>query len=180
MLSWKKFLPLMLIILLLACVCAVAHADILINELMTDNGTYDNDGNAYDWIELYNNGPKDVDISGWGLTDTKKDLYSFTFPAGTKIKSGEFFLVYCCGDDINANRPAVRTYFASFKLGNSGEISVLQTQTAKKSRCWNIPISSAAFPGAWRVPAINTVFSQPLPPGERIPLLSTITWRIVR
>ena len=46
MLSWKKFLPLMLIILLLACVCAVAHADILINELMTDNGTYDNDGNA--------------------------------------------------------------------------------------------------------------------------------------
>ena len=121
MLSWKKFLPLMLIILLLACVCAVAHADILINELMTDNGTYDNDGNAYDWIELYNNGPKDVDISGWGLTDTKKDLYSFTFPAGTKIKSGEFFLVYCCGDDINANRPAVRTYFASFKLGNSGE-----------------------------------------------------------
>ena len=37
----------------------------------------------------------------------------------TKIKSGEFFLVYCCGDDINANRPAVRTYFASFKLGNS-------------------------------------------------------------
>ena len=74
MLSWKKFLPLMLIILLLACVCAVAHADILINELMTDNGTYDNDGNAYDWIELYNNGPKDVDISGWGLTDTKKYL----------------------------------------------------------------------------------------------------------
>jgi hypothetical protein len=40
-----------------------------------------------DWIELYNTGNRDVDISGWVIT---WDTGSFTVPTGTTIPSGGF------------------------------------------------------------------------------------------
>ena len=63
------------IILTALCVLCVmlasaAGADVIINEVMASNGTYEN-GNAYDWVELYNDGKKAMDISGWYLSDSK-------------------------------------------------------------------------------------------------------------
>ena len=119
--------------------CLTAHADIVITEIMTDNGEYDNNGNAYDWIELYNNGKKDVDLSGWGLTDSKNDLYAFKFPKDTSLKSGEYALVYCCGDDQNANRPSSKTYYAHFKLGTSGETIRLTDKSGNEVQALKYP-----------------------------------------
>jgi len=116
----KKLLPLMLA----AVLCLISRAvlaDILINEIMADNGDYDKDGNAYDWIELFNSGKDQVDLSGWGLTESKTDLYAFTFPQGTVLKGGEFAFVYCCGTDVHANVPKSRIYYAPYKLSSSGE-----------------------------------------------------------
>ncbi len=118
--KWKVLLPALLMALLLSALSS-ACADVLITEIMTDNGEYDTNGNAYDWIELTNTGSKAVDLSGWGLTDSKSDLYAFTFPSGTSLKAGEYALVYCCGEDQNADRPKNLTYYAHFKLGVSGE-----------------------------------------------------------
>ena len=117
----KRQWLLVLLALALACIALNACAEIEITEIMTDNGVFDNNGNAYDWIELCNTGSKAVDLSGWGLTDSKQDLYRFRFPSGTRLGEGEYALIYCCGDDQNVNRPNVKTYYAPFKLSGSGE-----------------------------------------------------------
>ena len=64
---------------MLAVMCAVfllaagtAGADVIINEVMAINGIYEN-GEAYDWVELYNDGNKAADIGGWYLSDSKKN-----------------------------------------------------------------------------------------------------------
>ena len=49
-----------------------AFADVIINEVMASNGFYEN-GEAYDWIELYNDGKKAVDLGGGYLSDSKKN-----------------------------------------------------------------------------------------------------------
>ena len=68
-------------------VCAAALAEVRINEVMAQNGTYTN-GHAYDWIELYNDGKKAVDLSGWGLSDKPGKPMKWVFPDGAKISGG--------------------------------------------------------------------------------------------
>ncbi|MBP5727936.1 MAG: lamin tail domain-containing protein, partial [Clostridia bacterium] len=63
----------------LVCFGGTARADVVINEVMASNGYYES-GHAWDWVELYNNGNRTENLSGWGFTDSKKDLYKFTFP----------------------------------------------------------------------------------------------------
>ena len=96
-----------------------ACADIIINEVMASNGYYEN-GNAYDWVEIYNNGKETADLTGWGFTDSKKDLYKFTFPEGTKLKSGACLTIWCTGEEHKT--PGKNgTYYANFKISSSGE-----------------------------------------------------------
>ena len=92
---WKKFCAALLLMLLLP---ACALAEVVISEIMTSNGTYEN-GHAYDWIELHNTGKSTVDISGWYLSDSKKNKMKFQFPQGTKLKAAGYLTVFCTGDD---------------------------------------------------------------------------------
>ena len=92
---WKKFCAALLLMLLLP---ACALAEVVISEIMTSNGTYEN-GHAYDWIELHNTGKSTVDISGWYLSDSKKNKMKFQFPQGTKLKVDGYLTVFCTGDD---------------------------------------------------------------------------------
>ena len=92
---WKKFCAALLLMLLLP---ACALAEVVISEIMTSNGTYEN-GHAYDWIELHNTGKSTVDISGWYLSDSKKNKMKFQFPQGTKLKADGYLTVFCTGDD---------------------------------------------------------------------------------
>ena len=73
-----------------------ASADILISEVMASNGYFE-EGHAWDWIELYNSGKSAVDLSGWHLSDSKKDPLKWTFPRGAKLKSGKYLTVWCTG-----------------------------------------------------------------------------------
>ena len=66
---------------------AAARAEILINEVMASNGFFEN-GHAWDWVELYNNGDAAVDLSGWYLSDSKNNPLKWSFPNGTKLKAG--------------------------------------------------------------------------------------------
>ena len=104
--------------LLMLIVCA-AHADVVINEVMASNGYYEN-GHAWDWVELYNDGKETEDLSGWGFTDSKKDLYKFTFPDETKLKGGEYLTVWCTGEE-NKTPGKGNTFYADFKISASGE-----------------------------------------------------------
>ena len=104
-----------LFLLLFGC----ARADVVINEVMASNGYYEN-GEAWDWVELYNNGKETVNLSGWGFTDSKKDLYKFTFPQGAKLKGGSYLTVWCTGE-ANKTPGKGNTFYADFAISSGGE-----------------------------------------------------------
>ena len=117
---WKKrnrcFFALVCFSLLLF---GAARADVVINEVMASNGYYEN-GHAWDWVELYNDGKETVNLSGWGLTDSKKDLYKFTFPEGAKLKGGAYLTVWCTGE-TNKSAGKGNTFYADYKISSKGE-----------------------------------------------------------
>ena len=96
-----------------------AGAEIIINEVMASNGYY-TDGNAWDWVELYNDGKETVSLSGWGFTDSKKDLYKFTFPEGAKLKGGDYLTIWCTGEE-NDKPGKGDTFYANFAISSKGE-----------------------------------------------------------
>ena len=104
---------------LIILACAGAQAEIIINEVMASNGYY-TDGHAWDWVELYNSGDKTVNLGGWGFTDSKKDLYKFTFPEGAKLKSGGYLTIWCTGEE-NSKPGKGDTFYADFAISSKGE-----------------------------------------------------------
>ena len=85
------------------------------------------DGNCYDWIEIYNGSMKKADISGWGLSDSKKNPYKFTFPENTVIPAKKRLVVFC-------DKKAVSDKFiiAPFGLSADGEKAVLTDRDGNK------------------------------------------------
>ena len=148
-----------LLILCSVPLCAPAEttevAAIVINEIMASNGMYENE-ESYDWIELYNRSKKTVDLSGWKVSDGKKNLEKFVFPEGTKLKAGGYLTIWCTGvDDIE---PGTKSpYSASFSLSADGETLYLtdadgkrvQTLEYPEQYCnvsWGLPAGFAATP----------------------------------
>ena len=77
---------------------SLAQAEVMINEVMADNGgAYPNAaGEAMDWLELYNPGATPVDLTGWRITDTVEDEWSKwkEIPAGTTVPAGRYLLLW--------------------------------------------------------------------------------------
>jgi len=111
-------LPFLFLILLFSCstkedIIATQESNInlKINEIMSTGSP--------DWLEIYNPGDQDVDISGFLLYDAGSVSNKTVMPQGTVIKS-DSFLVWLC-DDIQAN----------FKLSSSGETVTLEDTQGK-------------------------------------------------
>lgn len=116
----KKGLFIFMLCLLWAALAVSAHADVVISEIMTNNGVF-TDGEHYDWVELHNNGKESVDISGWGLSDKKEEPFLWQFPENTVLKGGDYALVYCAGEEGLTDYPRRHVYHAPFKLPQDGE-----------------------------------------------------------
>ncbi|MBA4409628.1 MAG: CotH kinase family protein [Bacteroidota bacterium] len=65
------------------------YEDVIINEFSFNNDATTDPG---DWIELYNKGKYDIDISGWKLTDSDPN-HQFIFAANTWLKANEYVVV---------------------------------------------------------------------------------------
>ncbi len=107
-----------------------------INEFMSRNRSvlYDSDGDYHDWVELYNFSDNAIDLSGYFLTDSKKDVHKWQFPDGTVIPKGGYLLVFCSG------KTGVQSELhASFKLGE--EDSFLGLYTDAGSFCSGVTYS---------------------------------------
>jgi hypothetical protein len=100
----------------------VTNSPVVINELMADNtqSISDPQGEYDDWIELHNVSDKAVDLSGMYLSDSRKNLRKWAFPANTQIPAGGYLIVWADGDDTDA--PGLH---ASFKLSKKGETVML-------------------------------------------------------
>ncbi len=94
-----------------------------ISEFMASNGTtlLDQDGDASDWIEIYNPTGDAVDLDGWHLTDTASDLTRWRIPAVT-IEAGGFVVVFASGKDRSQPGSELHT---NFSLSADGEYLAL-------------------------------------------------------
>ena len=99
----------------------VAAADtVVINEI---NYNAHEDFESKDWVELYNSGATDVDLTGWTYSDADDD-HVFAFPGGTILKSEEYLVVSQEIASFSAIHPGVSNVVgdADFGLAGSGEL----------------------------------------------------------
>jgi|GEM_PF-92618 len=74
------------------------------------------DGSSPDWIELYNAGDNECDLSGIGVSDGDKNRFKFTFPQGTTLGAGKYLIIFC--DDTDSTTGELH---AAFKISAAGE-----------------------------------------------------------
>ena len=93
------------------------NEDIVINEFMAsnDNTVQDQDGEYDDWIELYNKGDEEVDLSGYYLSDNAQNLLKYSIPENTIIGIDEYLIIWA---DEDGSQDGLH---ANFKLAKSGE-----------------------------------------------------------
>ena len=101
------------------CFANFCGADVIISEILAsnDSGIQAEDGQRYDWIELYNSGSSPVNISDWHLTDDAALLSKWTFP-NIIIEAKSFLLIFASGLDRTNNPSYLHT---NFKLSSDGE-----------------------------------------------------------
>ncbi len=109
----RALLPAALILLLMA---SAGAEGVVISEIMAANAVW-KDGRHDDWVELTNTGKTKADLSGWCLSDSKKNPAKWRFPEGTALKAGESLIVWCVGDDTVPGKGL----YAPFKLSQEGE-----------------------------------------------------------
>jgi hypothetical protein len=78
----------------------------------------DFDGDASDWIEVYNSGSDAVGLSGMHLTDDATNLTKWTLPAGTNLAGGGYLVVFASGKNTVEPNGELHT---NFKLSADGE-----------------------------------------------------------
>ena len=95
----------------------VSLTDIVINEFMASNDATiaDQDGEFEDWIELYNGGETEIDLTGYFLSDDAENLTQWVFPEGTTITANGYLTIWADDDEDQAG------LHANFKLSASAE-----------------------------------------------------------
>lgn len=99
----------------------VIVGDLVINEFLAanENGLSDEDGEAQDWIEVFNRGSSGVNLGGWALTDDARVPGQWTFPAVT-LGPQQYLIVFASGKDRKPTTPGSRLH-TNFKLSAAGE-----------------------------------------------------------
>ncbi|MEO8352813.1 MAG: CotH kinase family protein, partial [Chthoniobacteraceae bacterium] len=98
---------------------------LVLNEFLADNGSgiIDEDGDASDWIEIYNPNPFAVAAGGWTLTDSDS---TWIIPEGTSIPADGYRIIFASGKNrINA----ASELHTSFSLKREGEYLALKSPT---------------------------------------------------
>lgn len=90
---------------------------LVINEFLASNdaAVADQDEEFDDWIELYNNGSSDIDLSGYFLSDKTDNPEKWSFPDGTTIPGNGYLIIWA---DEDGSQDGLH---ANFKLSASGE-----------------------------------------------------------
>lgn len=130
----KKLLFLLCFFLFSLHACAELH----FSEIMADNGEFLS-GEQYDWIEIYNSGPEDMDLSGFGLSDSAGDPWRFQFPEGAILPAGNYAIVYCTGNEKPLPSLSENQFASPFGLAKEGESLLLSDLRGKR-------IASLRFP----------------------------------
>lgn len=97
--------------------------DVFISEFLAQNdgGLADQDGDASDWIEIFNASAADVNLQGWHLTDESDDLTKWEFPS-VVVPAGGFVVVFASSKDRAVAGSELHT---NFSLSTEGEYLAL-------------------------------------------------------
>ena len=95
-------------------------AQLLISEILTSNNRINLDtetGVFTDWVELFNAGPDNLNLSGYWLSDNPDKPDKWKFPDGTNLPAGGYLLVLT--DGLNTG------LHTSFALSRDGESVII-------------------------------------------------------
>lgn len=95
-----------------------------LNEVQPINtsGPLDDHGEREPWIEMYNAGQTNIDLTGIYLSDDSSQLAKWQFPAGSQISPGQFLLIWADGQPAQSTVLAPHT---SFRLNGTNGLVVL-------------------------------------------------------
>lgn len=112
---------------------ATATSNIVISEVLADNGRYPAPNGAYlDFVEVRNISENPVDISGYMLSDAE-DSIDYTFPAGTVLQPDGHIVCWC-------DKNSTGTEYATFGISKNG------TDTIYLYNSDNVLIDEKAIP----------------------------------
>ena len=96
---------------------------ILISEFCASNDSViaDEDGDFSDWIELHNRSDQQVQLNGWGLSDSENGEVRWLFPE-ISLDPGHYMVVFTSGKD---RRDPDQNLHTNFKLSSAGEVLTL-------------------------------------------------------
>jgi len=99
----------------------ISDCSCMINEFMASNDAAlaDQNGEYDDWLEIYNPGDSDANISGLYLSDKPNNLAKWKIPHSTVVPAGGFLLIWC---DEDGGQSGLHT---NFKLSADGEFIAL-------------------------------------------------------
>jgi len=103
---------------------ATSHGQSLVlNEFVAVNetGLKDEDGDASDWVEIYNRGTTPASLAGWSLSDDPSDLRKWRFPE-IVVGPNAYMIVFASGKD---RAVAGAPLHASFRLNGDGDSLIL-------------------------------------------------------
>ena len=115
-----------------------AVSTVIFNEI---NYNSSEEKDAGDWIELYNNGPTQQDLSNWVFKDSK-DENSFLFPQGTIIDSKGYLVLTGTTSKFEQQFPLVTPVIGEFdfKLSSDGEfIRLYDERNRLVDSLWYLP-----------------------------------------
>ena len=116
------------------------YEGLVISEVMSSNKSAvpDENGEYYDWIELWNTSDHPISLYEVGLSD-RGDAIQFLFPDVT-LPADERVIVFCS----NTNKAEIgQNYHAKFKLSSSGETVYLFDRSAYLIDSVKVPIMSS-------------------------------------
>ena len=95
------------------------HFDVFINEIssINKNTLLDSYGNYSDWIELYNSGKNEVNLSGFGISNEFYIPFKWKFPNNSIIAPGEYLIIFA--SDQKSNNKELHMNFKLQKNGDS-------------------------------------------------------------
>ena len=72
-----------------------------INEFMASNATtiLDSFGVYSDWVEIYNSTLQEIDLSGFGISDSIAQPMKYRLPEGTSIAPGGYLVIFLSGNE---------------------------------------------------------------------------------
>ena len=116
---------------------SIAKSSIVINEILTANSESNEDPDKKknsDWIELCNRSNKSVDISGYYLSNSHKNLTKWKFPQQKVLPPSSYLLVWA--DGLNDK---LKAYHSNFKLDQKGGELFLLNQDKQIIDRWKFP-----------------------------------------